>query len=178
MEKIIGADGHFLQTVKKITHDVRGIVDAFEQNRLVGDGNARLLQHITGPRRLRCNFRGVIELRIEPQGPVSFEHPAERPGDAHWQNNRPAAADTQNVNMRDGFQRSKDFFENTVIQGQGIAAGNNHFPDAGRFGNVTRYLLQTVSQVQGSGAGPERFRLQCRQYTAQVSVTIARQRSG
>jgi len=100
VKQIVWPDRYFLQVVKQMFHNLRRIVHALEQNRLIGDRNSRFLKPIAGARGFQGNFHGMIKLRIEPQGPVTFEKPAEILGYAHGHNHRNAAAHAQDFHMR------------------------------------------------------------------------------
>ncbi len=66
VEKIIRANRYFLQSVQQTLHNLRRVVDALEQNRLVGNRNSRFLDHVARPLGVFGDFRRMIELGIEP----------------------------------------------------------------------------------------------------------------
>jgi len=119
LKKIVGADRDTLEPIKEIPHGGKGVVNPPQENRLVGNGNPRLQEHFASPGGLRCDFSRMIELRVEPEGTMMLQNPAEGLGNPHGQNHRYPASDTEHFHVGNGAKGSSSVssFRSLQIRG-------------------------------------------------------------
>lgn len=110
------------EILNKLFHHMYAVVDACKQNTLVAEGNACVCKHLTCALALFGDFIGMVEMRVQPNGMVLFEHCAKLRGDPLRHDNRGSAAETDDFDMGHLAQLADDVFKLFVALHECIAA--------------------------------------------------------
>jgi hypothetical protein len=96
-------------------HGLDVVVDALEQHRLVVERDARARELVAGPQGLRGELARVVEVDVDPQRVVLLQHLAQLVVDALREGHGHAAADADDLEVRDGPQLREDALELGVL---------------------------------------------------------------
>ena len=110
------------EILNKLFHHMYAVVDACKQNTLVAEGNACVCKHLTCALALFGDFIGMVEMRVQPNGMVLFEHCAKLRGDPLRHDNRGSAAETDDFNMGHLAQLADDVFKLFIALHECVAA--------------------------------------------------------
>ena len=124
--QVVGFHPSQKQLVHQAFHDLRVIVDAFEQNGLGAQRHARVRQHAAGGFYLRRQFVRVVEMQVHVNRVVLLDDLAELGGDPLRQSARDARADADDFQMRDRSQRLENALQQMVGQQQRISSRKDH----------------------------------------------------
>ncbi len=105
---------------------MHAIVDTAQQHRLVAKLQAGICQHGTGFLTLRGDLIGMIEVSIQPDRVVLFEHLAKFRGNALWHDYRCTGAQADDFNVLDFAQFGQDVLQALFPHQEGITAGKQH----------------------------------------------------
>ncbi len=130
--------------------DVDAVVDAREQHALVADRQAGPRQLVDRARDLGRDLVGVVEVQVDPERVVLLEHLAQLVVDALRQEDRDAAADADDLDVRDLAQAAQDLLEQLRRKGQAVAAGDQDVADLRRPAQVLELRL-VVAAVEVLG---------------------------
>ncbi len=78
----------------------------------------------------------VVEVGVQPDRMVLFQHGAQRGRDALRQHHRQPAPDADDLDVRDRAERAEQPVEVVVGEDERVAAGEQHVADGGRAGDV------------------------------------------
>ena len=130
------------QLVHQTLHDVRVIVDAFEQDGLGAQRNAGIRQHAARGLHLRCQFVRMVEMQVHVDRVVLLDDFAELGGDALRQATRDARPDSDELQVRDRPQGLENAFQQVVGQQQRVASRQDHIADLRMFFQVRDGAIQ------------------------------------
>lgn len=129
------------EILNKLFHHMYAVVDACEQNTLVAEGNACVCKHLTCALALFGDFIGMVEMRVQPNGMVLFEHCAKLRGDPLRHDNRGSAAETDDFNMGHLAQLADDVFKLFVALHECVAAGKKNIANFGMIADIVETFL-------------------------------------
>ena len=129
------------EILNKLFHHMYAVVDACKQNTLVAEGNACVCKHLTCALALFGDFIGMVEMRVQPNGMVLFEHCAKLRGDPLRHDNRGSAAETDDFNMGHLAQLADDVFKLFVALHECVAAGKKNIANFGMIADIVETFL-------------------------------------
>lgn len=129
------------EILNKLFHHMYAVVDACKQNTLVAEGNACVCKHLTCALALFGDFIGMVEMRVQPNGMVLFEHCAKLRGDPLRHDNRGSAAETDDFNMGHFAQLADDVFKLFVALHECVAAGKKNIANFGMIADIVETFL-------------------------------------
>ena len=132
------------QLVHQFLHHMHTVVHTTQQHGLVAQRNACIGQFGHGGLSLGGHLVGVVKMGVQPHGVVLLQHVAQVVGDTLRADHRGTAADTHNLDMRDGAQTRDDIFQLLVAHHQGIATAEEHISHLGCPLDILQALLDTV----------------------------------
>ena len=136
------------EILNKLFHHMYAVVDACKQNTLVAEGNACVCKHLTCALALFGDFIGMVEMRVQPNGMVLFEHCAKLRGDPLRHDNRGSAAEADDFNMGHLAQLADDVFKLFVALHECVAAGKKNIAN---FGMITDIVETFLDLAIGNG---------------------------
>ena len=178
--QVVRANPHPDQAPAKLLDDLRVVVDAAQQHRLVAQRDAGVGQLAAGLGRFRRDLVGVVEVRVDPERVIFAKHRRQLVGDPHRQHHRHAGPDADDL-APSGPAAGADRIISSCSVGhrQRVAAGDDHVVDfrvlaAGTSTTcVSRRAEMLLSRVPAT-----RLRVQWRQYIEHIVVAINSARSG
>lgn len=129
------------EILNKLFHHMYAVVDACKQNTLVAEGNACVCKHLTCALALFGDFIGMVEMRVQPNGMVLFEHCAKLRGDPLRHDNRGSAAETDDFNMGHLAQLADDVFKLFIALHECVAAGKKNIANFGMIADIVETFL-------------------------------------
>ena len=123
---IVGTHTVAHEFVHEFLHDVDAVVDAAQQHGLVAQRDAGVGQARQCLFGLGGELVGVVEVGVEPDGMVLLQHLAQLGGDALGADHGGAAAETDDLDMRDGAEALDDVLELLVGDHEAVAAAEQH----------------------------------------------------
>ena len=129
------------EILNKLFHHMYAVVDACEQNTLVAEGNTCVCKHLTCALALFGDFIGMVEMRVQPNGMVLFEHCAKLRGDPLRHDNRGSAAEADDFNMGHLAQLADDVFKLFVALHECVAAGKKNIANFGMIADIVETFL-------------------------------------
>ena len=138
---VVGTNADANEILNKLFHHMYAVVDACKQNTLVAEGNACVCKHLTCALALFGDFVGMVEMRVQPNGMVLFEHGAKLRGDPLRHDNRGSAAETDDFNMRHLAQLADDVFKLFIALHECVAAGKKNIANFGMIADIVETFL-------------------------------------
>ena len=132
------------QFVHEFLHYMHTVVHATEQHGLVAEGDAGVSQFGNSGLSLGGHLVGMVEMSVEPDGVILLEHVAEVVGDALGANDGSAAADADNLYVRDGAEAGDDVLKFLVADHKSVATAEEDVAHLGGFLDVLETLFDTV----------------------------------
>ncbi len=129
------------EILNKLFHHMYAVVDACKQNTLVAEGNACVCKHLTCALALFGDFIGMVEMRVQPNGMILFEHCAKLRGDPLRHDNRGSAAEADDFNMGHLAQLADDVFKLFVALHECVAAGKKNIANFGMIADIVETFL-------------------------------------
>ncbi len=117
-------------------HDARAVVDPGQQHRLVAEGNPGIGEQAQRFAGGTSDFPGVVEVGVEPQGLVLFQHRHQFRRDAVRQHHRHAAADAHDLDVGDAAQFAENPVEFLIREHQRVTAGKENVANHRRLADV------------------------------------------
>ena len=117
------------ETVYELAHHVYAVVDAPEQNGLIADRNAGVVQSLTRLAALRRQFIRMIEMCIDVNRLVFFEHLAKFRRDSLRKYDGRPRTDANHLNVVDRPQLLNNVFEPIVTHQESITSGKQDIAD-------------------------------------------------
>ena len=142
--EIVGFHTGQQQFVHQPLHDLRIVVDAFQEHGLGAERDARVRQHPAGGRDLRRQLVRMVEMQVHINGVILFHDLAELRGDPLRQRAGDAGTDAHDLQVRDRAQSLEYFFQQVVGEQQRIAAGENHVPHFRMFAQIGDRLVEVA----------------------------------
>ena len=135
------------------------VVDAGEQHALVADRQAGPRQLVDRARDLGGDLVGVVEVQVDPERVVLREHLAQLVVDALRQEDRHAAPDPDDLDVRDLAEPAQDLLEELGRERQAVAARDEDVADLRRPAQVLELRLVVAAvEVLGRVADDPRAR--------------------
>ena len=135
--------------------DVHRVVDARQQHALVAQRNPGVGHAGAGLAQLRRDLLGMVDVDVDPERVVFADHLAELVVDALRQEDRHAAADADDLDMRNGAQVAQQLVQHLRRHRQRIAAAQQHVADLRRARNVLDLRLVLLPAEVGRGVADD-----------------------
>ena len=148
--EVVRPHANLHQIVHQFALDVDRIVDPGQQHALVAQRHAGPRQAITGRRQLGRDLLGMVDVDVEPEGMVLFDHLAEFGRHAHGQKDGHARADADDLHVGDGPQAAENHVHQLGSQHHRVAAGEQHVANLGRALDIVDLGVE-ISPAEGLG---------------------------
>ncbi len=163
-EDVVGADAVTLEAGAECDHGVGVVVDAAEEDALIGDRDAMLNEKVAGGNGFRGEFARMVELGLDPEALTGGKALDKGCGPAHGEDDRGARAEADGIELRKGRQRLNPCADSVVAEEHRVATGEEDFAyggsryngrnevfEAGTAGIIKEALAGAVAAIGGAG---------------------------
>jgi hypothetical protein len=109
--KIVWPHADADEVLHQLPLDMGAVIHSREQHRLVSERDARARKAVARLGEFTRNFVGMIDVNIHPQRMVLAQGIAKLLVNSHWQKDRHAGANPNDLNVRTCAQACEDFLE-------------------------------------------------------------------
>ena len=153
--EVIGAHPHHEEAVDEGLEDGGIVIDAFQEDGLVAEGDTGEGEAITGFAEGVGTFVGVVDVNAHPHRAVFFEDFGEGGGDALGEKDGDTGTDTNEFDVGDGAEFAEEVVEFVVGEQEGVAAAEEDVADFGVLADVLEARFKFGVEVVILGVGDE-----------------------